>query len=187
MNLVSFAFVDPSMFFATMTLKYGRHFSDNDQPRVLTEPPFQDCRHIVLRGPADGNWGADAEQVDYPLLQQWPSARTLLEDIGRQITTHLAAENLQIGQVVVRSLNPGAVVGWHADDSNYSKLHHRFQLLVSPCAGGCWYSGGELLAPGVGNLTYINHSVLHSLINLGPVPQIFLVVDAQKPTQPTLQ
>jgi hypothetical protein len=183
MNLVSFAFVDPSMFFATMTLKYGRHFADNDQPLALTSPPFQDCKHMVLRGPADGNWAADGEQIDYPLLMEWPSARKILEDIRRQIQVHLGApQTLEIGQVVVRSLASSGFVGWHTDDGDYAKRHHRFALLASPCAGGCWYSGGELLAPGVGNLTYINHRVLNSAVNLGPVPQISLIVDVRSPT-----
>lgn len=187
MHLASFAFVDPTMFLSTMTLKYGRHFGDNDQPNILTEPPFQDCRHMVLRGPSDGDWGSDGQQVDYQLLAEWPSARNLLADIGQKIKGHLGAENVQFGQVVVRSLNPGAVIPWHVEQSEYAKRHHCFQLLISPCSGGCWYSGGELLAPGVGNLTYVNHLVLNSAINLGPVPQISLVVDVRKPEKPTLQ
>jgi|HubBroStandDraft_3_1064219.scaffolds.fasta_scaffold123480_2 hypothetical protein len=180
MNLFSFAFVDPSMFFATMTLKYGRHFSDNDQPRI--ETPFQDCQRIVLRGPADGDWSADREQADYPFLAEWPSAGKLIEDVSKQIKMHLAAENLQLGQVVVRSLAPSGVIGWHIEDTAYAMRHHRFVLLASPCAGGSWYSAGESLAPGMGNLTYINHRVLHSYVNLGPVPQISLIVDVRAPT-----
>lgn len=180
-NLFSFAFVDPSMFFATMTLKYGKHFADNDQPHVLSEPPFADCRNIVLRGPADGNWGADSGQIDYPLLNEWPSARQFLANVGQQIATHLAAENLQFGQVVLQSLRPGGCIGWHVDETPYAKQHVRFKLLVSPCAGGVWYSGGEMLAPGIGNLSYVNHRVLNSAINLGAVPQISLIVDARKP------
>ena len=189
MNIASFAFVDPTMFLSTMTLKYGRHFNDNDQPRALAEPPFQDCRHIVLRGPENGDWNAaDVAEVDYPLLTEWPSARNLLADVGRQITAHLAAENLQFGQVIVRSLKPGGVIGWHSDEHlPYAQRHARFQLLVSPCAGGCWFSGGESLGPGPGNLTLVNHVTLNSAINLGPVPQISLVVDVRKPEKPTLQ
>jgi hypothetical protein len=183
MNLASFAFVDPSMFFATMTLKYGRHFIDNDGPKFLSAEPFQDCKHIVLRGPADREWwGEDNEQVDYPLLTEWPFARKILEDVERQITTHLGAANLQLGQVVIRSLGPSGYVRWHVQDNAYAQHHHRFQLLVSPCAGGQWFAGGETLAPGVGNLTYINHHILNSAINLGPVPQVSLIVDARSPT-----
>ena len=83
-NLFSFTFVDPSMFFSTMTLKYGKHFADNDRPAILSQPPFQDCQHIMLRGPAvdPNDWGADVEHSDYPLLAEWPSARKLIEDIG---------------------------------------------------------------------------------------------------------
>jgi hypothetical protein len=180
-NLLSFAFVDPSMFFATMTLKYGKHFADDGQPRTLTELTFADCRNIVLRGPADGNWSADGGQIDHPMLQDWPSARQLLANVGQQITTHLAAENLQLGQVIVQSLKPGGCIGWHIDNSPYAKQHHRFKLLVSPCAGGNWYSGGETLAPGIGNLTYVNHHLLNSAINLGAVPQVSLVVDVRRP------
>jgi hypothetical protein len=178
-NLLSFAFVDPSMFFSTMTLKYGRHFADFVPANG--PPPFSECEHIILRGPADANWNEDGEQVDYRLLTEWPSARKLIEDIGNQITTHLAAENLQLGQVIVRSLCAGGVVGWHADDSAYAKAYQRFALLVSPCAGSSWFSAGETLAPGVGNLTYFNNRVLHSAINLGPVPQISVILDVRRP------
>lgn len=182
MNLASFAFVDPTMFFATMTLKYGRHFQDNDQPKALTEAPFSHCQNLVLRGPSAGNWGTDGELYDSPLWEEWPSARKLVADIGKKIQEHLGAPNFQVGQVIVRSLRAGGHIDWHIDYSPYAEKHHRFQLLVSPCAGGCWYSGGELLAPGVGNLTYINHRVLNSAVNLGPVPQISLIVDARSPT-----
>lgn len=178
-NLFSFAFVDPSMFFSTMTLKYGRHFGDSDQPR--TDPPFQDCQTMMLRGPQDGDWLADTVQVDYPLLAEWPSARQIIGSVGGRITEYLAAENFQLGRVYVESLRAGGVIGWHSDESAYAKAHQRFRLLVSPCAGGCWFSAGESLAPGVGNLTYFNNRVLCSAINLGPVPQISLVVDVRRP------
>ena len=172
-----------------MTLKHGRHFNDNDQPRTLIEPPYQDCRHIVLRGPENGDWtSAISPQIDYPVLNEWPTARNLLADVMSKITTHLAAENLQFGQVVVRSLQPGGFINWYSDEHlPYAQHYSRFQLLVSACAGGCWYSGGEALGPGPGNLTFINHVTLNSAINLGPVPQIFLVADVRKPEQPTLQ
>jgi hypothetical protein len=49
-NLFSFAFIDPSMLLATMTLKYGKHF---DEGEVV------DCRRINLRS-QDG--------VDLPIL-----------------------------------------------------------------------------------------------------------------------
>lgn len=172
-NLFSFAFVDPSMLFSTMTLKHGRHFADDNQHIA---PPFQDCRTIVLRDVDDG-----FNQVDSPLMTEWPSARQIVATIGTKITEHLAAGNLQIGRVYIESLRAGGVIGWHADESPYAKAHQRFKLLVSPCAGGCWFSGGESLAPGVGNLTYCNNRVLNSAINLGPVPQISVVLDVRRP------
>ena len=175
MNLVSFAFVDPSMFFSTMTLKYGRHFNDNDQAQSA-------LKQIVLRGPADGDFSADNEQVDYPLLMEWPSARLLLEDIHKLIVGHIGVQNPQIGQVIVQSLGPDAHIPWRTDNSPYGQRYNRFKLLVSPCTGGCWYSGAEALAPVMGNLTYVNHRLLHSAVNLGPVPQISLIVDARSPT-----
>ena len=179
LNLFSFAFVDPSMAFSTMTLKYGRHFVDfvpADDPT-----PLDDCKRIVLRGPADNKWGADGEQVDFPLLAEWTSARKTIADIGAKISEQLAAENFQLGRVYVESLRAGGVINWHADETAYAKAHQRFRLLVSPCAGGCWFSGGETLSPGVGNLTYFNNRVLNSAINLGPVPQISLVLDVRRP------
>ena len=180
-NLFSFAFVDPSMFFSTMTLKHGRHFEDGSRSFDLIEPPSNVGKRIILRGPSNGNWRDNAEQTDCPLMQEWPSARQIVASIGAKITEHLAAENFQIGRVYVESLRAGGVIGWHVDESAYAKAHQRFRLLVSPCAGGCWFSGGENLAPGMGNLTYFNNTTLNSAINLGPVPQISLVVDVRRP------
>jgi hypothetical protein len=181
LNILSFAFVDTALFAATMTLKYGRHFDDDDQPRHLSEPPFHGCRHIILRGPEGGEWGVDGAHVDHPLLEAWPSARKLIEDVREEIHRQLGAQNLAFGKVYVESLLPVGRVDWHIDDSPYGRQHVRFRLLAAPCAGGLWFSGNESLAPGVGNLTFVNHLALHSAINLGPVPQISLVVDARKP------
>ena len=183
MNVFSFAFVDPSMFSATMTLKYGKHFADNNRPLALSASPFQDCQHIVLRGPKGDteNWQGDVDHDDYPLLQNWPSARQLLDNIHEKITEHLGGQNITFGKAYIESLRPSGVIGWHVDDSPYGKQHVRFRLLASACAGGCWFSGGDSLPPGVGNLTYVNNQTMHSLINLGPVPQISVVVDARKP------
>ena len=185
-NLLSFAFVDPTMLFSTMTLKYGRHFGDAERKWGRSVPPFQDCQAIILRGPAvkkggSEDWLEDAEQVDYPLMADWPSARQIIASVGSKITEQLGAENFQFGRVYIESLRAGGVIGWHADESAYAKAHQRFQLLISPCAGGCWFSAGESLAPGVGNLTYFNNRVLHSAINIGPVPQISLVLDIRRP------
>lgn len=184
MNVFSFAFVDTTMFAATMTLKYGKHFAANDRPASLSQPPFQNCRHIVLRGPADNadeNWYADVNQIDYQLLNEWPSAKRIVEDVNVKLVEQLGAPNLQIGKVYLESLGAGGHVGWHADDTPYGRQHVRFRLLAAPCAGGCWFSGGNSIPPGVGNLTYVNHRTLNSAINLGPVPQISLVVDARRP------
>ena len=177
-NLFSFAFVDPTMFLSTMTLKYGRHF-DEDQP---IKPIYPDCRTIVLRGPSDGDWRVDVDQIDYPLMAEWASSRSLVHSVGTAISTLLGGANLQIGRAYVESLKPDGVIGWHIDNSTYAKAHQRFRLLASPCAGGCWFSGGESLSPGVGNLTYFNNRVLNSAINLGAVPQISLIVDIRRPT-----
>ena len=183
MNLFSFAFVDPTLFLSTLTLKYGKHFADNDRPQHLAFDPFRDCSHIVLRGPSgdQNNWDADVDHVDYPLFQSWPSAQQIVHGISSKITEQLAAGNMPIGKAYIESIKPGGFVGWHVDESPYAKAYQRFRLLVSPCAGGTWFSAGENMAPGVGNLTHFNNRVLHSAINLGPVPQISLVVDIRNP------
>ena len=178
-NLFSFAFVDPTMLLSTMTLKYGKHFGDKDQPKA--EPPFQDCQRITLRGPSDGDWRIDREQIDFPLMADWPSARQIIAAVGAKLTKQLSALDLQFGRVYLESLRAGGCVGWHADDSAYANAHQRFKLLVSPGAGGCWFSGGETLAPGPGNLSYCNNRVLNSAINLGPIPQITLILDVRRP------
>lgn len=171
-NLISFAFVDPTMFLSTMTLKYGKHFTD---AQYTFDPGI---KHIALRGSLNEG---DEQQTDLPLLKEWPSAQALIDSAANMITTHLAAENLQLGQVYVESIPPGGFTSWRAAASAYDKKHHRFKMLASPCSGGCWFVGGDSLAPGVGNLTYLNHLALHSAINLGPVPQISLIIDVRRP------
>lgn len=183
MNLLSFAFVDTSLFAATMTLKYGRHFAPTST--YIDPPESQNCQHILLRGPQDpgaASWNAEGEQVDYPMLSEWPTAGQLIANIEGKIAEHLAAgQNMVLGKVYLEEIRPGGFMGWHVDESPYSKNHSRFRLLAAPCAGGAWYSGNDMIAPGVGNLTFFNHQTLHSIVNLGPVPQISLVIDVRRP------
>ena len=184
LNLVSIGFVDPSVFAATMTLKYGKHFADNDRPPVLSSFPFQDTKHIILRGPSvdPNDWEGDVDHADTKLLHGWPSAQKIIADVGAKITEQLGAPNLQLGKAYLESIRPGGHVGWQVDDSPYGRAHARFRMIVTACAGGCWFAGGDSIPPGVGNLTFVNHRTLHSVINLGLVPQVSLIVDARKPT-----
>src|ERR1700677_4406949 len=85
-NLFSFAFVDPTMFLSTMTLKYARHFADH---HALPSPDFfaPDTQHIILRGPPESGGGeVDADQVDYPLMAGWASARNLVGAVSSAIS-----------------------------------------------------------------------------------------------------
>lgn len=181
MNLFSFAFVDPTLFLSTMILKYGKNFQEVSFP-----PEFYGSKHILLRGPDDRTmqtWHADIEQVDYPLFNEWPSARALVDNMIGVIRDNpqLPFSNLAIGKVYIESVGPGGFIGWQIDDTEYGKNHQRFRLLASPCTGGAWLSGPESMGPVVGNLTYFNTHVLHSITNLGPVPQISVIVDIRKP------
>src|SRR6185437_3177573 len=122
------------------------------------------------------------DQIDYPIMNEWPSARQLLANAGQEIGKHIGLPNIQFGQVIVQSLKAGGHIGWHVDDTPYAKQHVRFKMLVSPCFGGAWYSGGESLAPNIGALTFVEHRALNSAVNLGAVPQISLVIDVRKPS-----
>jgi len=184
MNLLSFAFVDTAMFAATLTLKYSRHFADDERRQNAPNSPHHDTQCIALRGPenpSSENWQADVEHVDYPLLQEWVAARHLIARTETEIIRHLSAPNLQLGKVMVVSLKPGGFIDWHVDEGAYAEKHMRFHLPVTPCAGATLYSGGEMLMPGVGNLTYFNNRALHSAVNLGPVARINLILDVKKP------
>lgn len=172
MNIASFAFVDTAMLGATLTLKYSKHFAET-APGVHT---------IVLRGPANGgDWSADAAQTDYELLESWPSAKQLLAATEGRLKEHLGGQNIQFGRLVIEELSPGQAIGWQIDTTPYGKAHARFRLLLLAAAGFCLYSGGESLGPGVGNLTFFNHQVMHSVVNLGPVSAVSLVADVRRP------
>lgn len=188
MNLFSFAFVDPTLFLSTMTLKYGKNFEAGLLPDPLSEESaaLPNTKHILLRGPVDRSytgWASDVEQVDYPLFNEWPSARALVENIVSVIRDNpqLSFANLSVGKVYVESVAPDGFIGWHVEGSEYAHKHQRFRLLASPCTGGAWLSGQESMGPVVGNLTYFNTHVLHSITNLGPAPQISVIVDIRKP------
>lgn len=184
MNLLSFAFVDTAMFGATLTLKYARHFGADDRREMAPGSPHHDTQCIALRGPADpdpANWQADVEHVDYPLFGEWTAARNIVARAENEIARHLGMQNAVLGKVLVVTLKPGGAIDWHTDEGGYAETHVRFHLPVLPCAGAVLHSGGETLMPGVGNLTYFNNRVLHSAVNLGPVPRVHLIIDVRKP------
>lgn len=186
MNLFSFAFVDPTLFLSTMTLKYGKNFADFSIPVDHPDQWFG-VKQIMLRGPDNpkiGDWEADIEHVDYVPFNEWPSARALVDNISSTIcgSPQLGFPRpVQIGKVYIESVPAGGFIGWSIADSEYARKHQRFRLLASPCTGGAWHSGPESMGPIVGNLTYFNTYVLHSITNLGPVPQISVIVDIRKP------
>lgn len=185
MNLVQFAFVDPSMFGATLLLKYHRHFADDTRRQDQPGSPHHDTECIVLRGPEKAsadNWQLDVPHVDSPLLSEWVAARQFIANVESAIHQHLAAPNLQLGKIMVASLNPGGTIDWHIDQGPYAEQHHRFHICVLPNAGSWLYSGGEAIMAGVGNLTYFNNRILHSAANFGAVPRVHLICDVRKPT-----
>lgn len=166
MNLVSFAFVDTTMAGATLALKYSRHF----------EPKQEGVRAIPLRAKLGDAFG------NTELFDGWPFARRLLDDVADQLRARLGApQALEFGEIFIEELAAGHVIPWQIGTTDYDKAHTRARLQLLPSCGVSLYSGNDTLAPGVGNLTFINHLVWHSVVNLGTVPAISLVLDVKKP------
>jgi len=184
MNISSFAFVDTAMMAATLTLKYATRFDTDPRPREVVRPHFYRTKCLVLRGPKGNTasaWLSDEPQADWPMFKEWPASHDVMSAVIMRIGERLGAPNLQLGRVAVESLEGGSFVGWHVDDTPYGKAHARFRLMLMPCAGYQLYCGGEMIEPGVGNLTYYNTLALSSMVNLGPVPRVDLVVDVRRP------
>lgn len=167
MNIIQFAFVDPTMIGATLALKYAKHFAQEIEGGV---------EKIILRDVKDDI------AADTPLLSEWVSARDFLDRLCLAVNAHLGAGGLDLGRITIESLDPGAAVQWCAEQGEYSDNHLRFVVGLLPCAGAWTYCNGEAALLGAGNVAYLNHRALHSEVNLGAVPRVRMVVDFRKPT-----
>lgn len=186
MNIQPISFVDPSLFAATLLLKYQKHFADDRRRQEYQGSPHHDTECIVLRGPDEPtpeNWFQDVEHVDYPLLKEWVAARSLIAAAEIPIAQTLGVPAPVLGKIMVVSLKAGGTIDWHVDEGAYAQNHMRFHLGINVSAGAWLYSGGEAQQIGAGNLVFFNNLTTHSAANFGPVPRIHLIIDVRKPTK----
>lgn len=184
MNFAPLAFVDTAQATALLVTKYRERFGRDARREKHPNSPHHDTQTIILRGPAEGDdWFADEDQVDYPILKEWKSARNLLARIRVALAPlpSFQGKPVVFGKAMIVTLKPGGFVDWHVDEGEYAAAHDRVHLCLLPSPGAWLYSGGEQVNPPVGQLTYMNNRVLHSAVNLGPVPRVHLILDVRKP------
>lgn len=190
-DIVPVDFIDVSHMAGALVLKHASRFGEDERRQKAPGSPHHDTQSIILRAPilddADRSasdlktlWQADIEHADWPLLQDWPSARAVLRQIAE---SHLRRSRCQaaFGKIMVVSLKAGGYVDWHIDEGPYAEAHDRFHLCLVPSPGARIFAGGEAAILPYGQLTWINNRTLHSAINLGPCSRIHLIVDIRKP------
>ncbi len=183
-NIVPLAFLDTSQFTATLVNKYRDQFGKDPRREKTAGSPHHDTQSILLRGPAKPtaqNWFEDIEQVDYPILKEWKSARNLLSRIKNAAAPFLKGQPAVLGKVMIVQLKPHGVVDWHVDEGEYAAAHYRTHLCLIPSPGAFVYSGPEMANLPVGQLTFFENRVLHCATNFGDFARTHLIVDVRRP------
>lgn len=183
-NIVPVDFIDVSRMAGALVLKYSVHFNDDTRRQEAPGSPHRDTKVIVLRGPEGGgspeNWQQDVPHADTQLLEEWPSARHVLEKIAASHTGR-TQKPCFFGKAMVVALKPGGHVDWHVDEGPYAEAHMRFHICLVPSPFSFIYSGAMMAALPVGQLTFVDNRAKHAAINLGSVDRIHLIVDIRRP------
>lgn len=108
-------------------------------------------------------------------LKKWKSGASLIAKVKKVL------EGRELIDLRLQTIKPGAMLAWETDLSESGAEFDRFELCLVPSFGAMVYSGIEQAAPAVGWLTYINHRIAHSAVNLGTNHRVHLVVHARKP------
>lgn len=178
------AFVDASVFTAMLLTKYREAYGLNTMRQSQPGSPHKHTKAILLRGPKDAspeNWQEDVPQINYPIMTEWKTSKSLLTRVAAAAATFNKGETPDLGKAMIVKLEPGGVVDWHIDEGAYAEAHLRLHLCLVPSPGAYLYSGGEQCTPPVGQLTFVNNRVLHGAVNFGPVSRVHLIVDVRKP------
>lgn len=160
--------------------KERARFSENTKRQEQPGGAHKETQSILLRGPEDAdeeNWFLDIKQVDYPILKNWKSAKSVLERVRK------AVNNRPLGKVMIVQLRPAASVAWHVDNGPYYDAYHRLHLPLVTNPGAQMFSGLAALHIPVGHLIHIDNRVLHSAINVGQHPRIHMIIDVKKPEE----
>ena len=182
MQIRPICFLDGSLVAARALTTYRERWKEQTFRQDTPGSPHHDTEAILLRGPAQPsaeNWLADVEQVDYPILTEFKSARSLLLKIKAALVPF--SPKPEFGKAMLVSLRPGGIVDWHTDEGAYAEQHERFHLCLVPSAGALCIYGTEPVSMAVGMLNWVNNRVPHTAINLGTNSRIHLVVDVRKP------
>jgi len=185
MNVRPICFLDGSVVSARALTTYRDRWKDQTFRQATPGSPHHDTEAILLRGPAEpaaANWLEDIEQGDYPILDQFKSARSLLLRIRGALAPFTENRTPELGKAMLVSLRPGGVVDWHTDEGPYAEMHDRFHMCLVPSSGALCIYGAEPVNMAVGMLNWVNNRVPHSAINLGTNNRIHLICDIRKPS-----
>lgn len=190
MTIAPLDFIDVSHMAAALVMKHSVHFRDDTRRQDVIGSPHHDTETILLRGPAGEvsreSWFADVAHTDMPILAKWPTARQVIEAIAVSHKRRTGGEPV-FGKIMVVSLKPGGSVDWHTDQGAYAEAHDRMHICLQPSPGAWLFSGGAQAILPMGQLAYFDNHVLHSAINLGPVPRVHLICDIRRPAPVTIQ
>lgn len=111
---------------------------------------------------------------NFPAIGKLPEAHELINK-----TIHRVGA-LELGRVLIVSLQPGGVITPHADEGAYADHYERFHIALysKDCVFHC---GGEMAEMKEGELWWFNHKLEHTVINISHEPRLHLIIDCVSP------
>lgn len=158
MNIQPIGFLETENFQATFVLKY----------KSLLSADLNGVDTLLLRSATE----------DTPILKDWKSARSLLAKIRNGATKFLDGKPAELGCVELQRFRPQTATPWRIDEDNGC---YRLHLCIIPSPGLWMMAGAERTMLPVGNLNFIEHTVLHSEANFSDHAAVHLVIDLKKP------
>ena len=106
----------------------------------------------------------------------WRSLKTFLTKLRNEASPLFGGKPPVLGDVLVRSLEPGARIDWSTGTEDNIQVH----VCLVPSPGAWLYCGGEGAVLQVGTVTFVNHRAPHTEINFGPATMTKLIVELNR-------
>lgn len=158
MNFVPVSFVDASYCTAAYTTRY----------RARLQPSL-DGEMEAIQLMRDGKPSS--------ILGEWKSAKALLSKVRNAAAPFMKGKPAVLESANIISIGVDKALSWKKPDPGGPWA----MLTLLPSPGAVLISGTEMHLPPVGQLTLISRDSFFSIVNTGPVPVVFLNVEARMP------
>lgn len=134
-------------------------------------------RLLPVRGPRKDGDPGDVETFVWWGVAKWPELRSVLARIkewGKQ------AGGIELGRIEFEMLDPGMMLPWSRDESEYRKRFLRAALPIRTNPGAVMVCYNELASPAAGFLTLYSPAAMHTAANHGEYARVHLNLDFRK-------